>query len=263
MTAGLAFAGFAAVISAIESLAIRGQLDFAEHVLGLHGWHAYGVPVALEGGTLVCAALALWAALERDRVITHHFWTAVFLGAAAYANYIGALAADRPAEAAVYLAGACGAALRIWHAILRRIRRTALPPRESSGASFSLSRWLLAPRETFRAWRFSVLEGISKRQDALAAVRGKAIPSTVATEDGAAVDLSKVSKAEATRTAFATLGSYEVGPALEWLTQRGVSVDRSYVYELARKQASRRRAELAASPNGRRELVAGEGGGQR
>lgn len=237
--AWLAFAAFAAVITAIEMMAIRGQLDFAAHVMGLTGTYVYVVPVALEGGTLASAALALWATLQGDASWRHRMWTAIFLGGAAAANYVGALAAGRSEIAALYLAGFCIAALRMWHAILHRVRRDAHAP--ESPLRFPVLRWLMAPSETAKAFRVSVLDSLSPA-DALSVVRGRTLP-VVTTEQGT-VDLSKLSKAEAVRQAFAALGSYEATPAREWLAERGVKVDRSYVYTIANKLAAARRAEM-------------------
>jgi hypothetical protein len=58
--------------------------------------------------------------------------------------------------------------------------------------------------------------------------------------------LSALSKREAVRRAFAALGSFEVPAALAWLAERGITVDRSDAYAVARaEKAQSARAQLA------------------
>ncbi|MGH9380821.1 MAG: DUF2637 domain-containing protein [Thermoanaerobaculia bacterium] len=244
--AGAALAGFAAVITAIELMAVRGQLDFGTHVIGLSGAWVYVVPVALEGGTLVSASLALWSVLTRDPSFGHRMWTGVFLGAAALANYLGSVAAGRPTIAALYLAGFAVAALRMWHAILHRVTRgqlRATGAMEAPLPRWRTLRWLVAPGETFRAWRYAVREGITRPAEALAAARAEVRPATV-TADG--VDLGAATKSDAWGAAFAAVGDFDVPRALDWLTERGVDADRSYGYEVRKRLINARRGELHA-----------------
>lgn len=238
----VALAGFAVVIAAIEYNAYRGQVAFGQYYLHLAGWSLSTTYAALQGGTLATAALGLWAVLTGRGYLSHRIWTAVFLAAAVAADYLGSRAAGWPTVGSLYVAGFSIAALRTWHAILRLIWRHL--HQEYPTLRYPLIRWALNRRETWRAFRLSVLDELSPAA-ALAAVRGQVAP-VVDTAEGGTVDLTKVSKAEAVRTAYAELGSYDAPAALTWLTERGVKVDRSYVYEIGRKLATERRAELHA-----------------
>lgn len=243
VVAAVAFAGFAAVLLAIEALAVHGQLDFGRHVLGLDGAYVYVVPVALEGGTLVSATLALWATLTGDPTGMHRFWTYIFLGGAAAANWIGALAADRGWIAAAYLAATCVAALRMWHAILHRIRRAELRKTgavEAPLPRFRALRWLIAPAETFAAWRLAVREGVVSPDDALRLVRDELTVTPPTTSGG--VDLDELpSKRAKIEHAAGLLNTYDVAPVRGWLSERGVTTDYSNAARVLRDLASKNR----------------------
>ena len=248
VVAAVAFTGFAAVLLAIEALAVRGQLDFAHHVLGLSGAYVYVVPLALEGGTLVSAALALWATLTGDPTAAHRLWTYLFLGGAAAANWLGALAAGRSWVAAAYLAATCVAALRMWHAILHRIQRAEL---HKAGAvepplpRFRVLRWLIAPRETGAAWRLAVREGITSPADALALVRreDRIVPPAAAT--GGEPDWSTfTTKKSAIEAMAAWLGTFEVKRVREALAAVDIKTDPSTAGKILRDLHEARRREL-------------------
>lgn len=253
VVAAVAFAGFAAVLLAIEALAVHGQLDFGRHVLGLDGAYVFVVPVALEGGTLVSAALALWATLTGDSSGMHRLWTYMFLGGAAAANWLGALSSGRSWVAAAYLAATCVAALRMWHAILHRVRRAEL---HRAGATepplprFRVLRWLIAPRETGKAWRLAVREGIASPGDALALVRHEDRPVTPAAAPGghADVDWSALpTKRAAIEEMARQLGTYEVRTVRQALSEVGITTDPSNTTKVLRDLADARRRELVAA----------------
>jgi hypothetical protein len=238
----VATAGFALVMVAIEYLAFRGQIAFGRAYFHLEGWPLAAAYLALQGGMLASAGLGLWAVLAEDGYLGHRFWTAVVMSAACVADWLGAQAAGWPTIGAAFTAGFTVVALRTWHAILRRISHDLqAKPRM---LRYSLIRWALAPGETRKAFRLCILDDLAPAS-ALAAVRGQITPVTV-TAEGQTVDLSQMSKADAVRHAFAQLGTYEVPPALAWLTDRGVRIDRSYVYEIGKKLAAARRQEIHA-----------------
>jgi hypothetical protein len=229
----VAYLAFAAVLTAIEAVAIRGQLDFARFELALVGAWRLVVPVALEGAALTWAALALWSAITRDSAAMARIMTAASVLAAAAANWMGAQAAGRPTAGAAYMAGFSIAALLMWHAILTRVRRAelrALGALEAPLPRFRPLRWVVAPKETRRAWVYAIREGITSPEQALSLVRGEAVATPappVAVE--APADLSKVSKRQAVEYAASVLGTYEVTPVREWLAQNHqITVDKSH-----------------------------------
>lgn len=227
-----AFGVFAVVMLAIEALAFRGQLDFARYVMGLTDRYVYVVPVALEGGTLVTALLALRATLTHDPSFMHRVWTWILLGAAAAANWAGALAAGRDHMAALYLAGFCVVALRMWHAFLHGIQRSELRTAgalESPLPRFRPLRWLVAPRETFKAWKIAVIADVTSPLEALALARREieAVTPEAPRAVAAAVDLASMTKKAATIHASEQLGTFEIKPVREWLAKHNVPTDYS------------------------------------
>ncbi|GAB1695157.1 hypothetical protein [Krasilnikovia sp. M28-CT-15] len=238
----VAFIGFAAVMAAIEYLTFRGQIAFGQHYMHLEGAGLAATYLALQGGMLATAALGLWAVLSRDGYVGHRLWTAVFLAAAALADYLGAKAAGWPTTGALYVAGFSFAALRTWHAILRRLRRDMSPAYPV--LRFPALRWLLAPKETRRAFRLSYLDNLGPAE-ALSRVRGElAPPPRLLTADGQ--DVRKLTKSEAIEAAYSAIGSYDVAAAQAWLGERGVVANRSTYYDVRDKMTAQRRAELHA-----------------
>lgn len=238
----VAFAGFAVVMGAIEFLAFRGQIAFGRHYMHLEGAGLAATYLALQGGMLASAALGLWSVLARDGYASHRMWTAIFLAAAALADYLGALAAGWPTTGALYVAGFSFAALRLWHAILRRLRRDMTPAYPA--LRFPVLRWLLAFGETRRAFRVSYLDDIAPAA-ALARVRGElAPPPALLTDDGR--DVRTMTKSEAIEAAYSAIGSYDVAAAQVWLGERGVTANRSTFYDVRDRLTAQRRAELHA-----------------
>lgn len=238
----LTLAGFGAVTGALEILAVRGQLEFGTHYLGLEGPLRHVTWVALEGGTLVSASLALWAMLKGDKYFWHRVWTTIFLGAAMLANYLGVLAAGGELVGAVYTAGFSIAVLRFWHAILKRIRRDLEQP--DSWIRYSLTRWVLAFKETFKAWKLSHTEKMSA-DAALYWVRHQAVTAAPeSSDDEQAVDVTTMTKKNAVLYAAKVLGSFQPSEVRPWLAEHGVTVDHSYTAQLLRDESEARQREL-------------------
>jgi hypothetical protein len=62
----------------------------------------------------------------------------------------------------------------------------------------------------------------------------------------AELDLSTLSKRDAIRMAFASLGSWDAPAAVAWLADRGVTVDRREAYRIARAEGPESHLSLAA-----------------
>lgn len=257
-TAALTATGsFTAVLAAIETMAVRGQVDFARHVLHLSGVWLAVPPVALEGGTLAAATLTLWAVLSRDSASLPRVMTGLLLGAAAYANYQGAEHAHRPTLAADYLAGASVTAYLMWHAILTRIRRADLRHADALEAPlprFRLLRWIFAFGETFAAFKIAIRECITRPDEALALARSE--PTCPPLDDtdteipaGELVALAgeRGGKRRAVEHAAEALGSHEPKAVQQWLAARGIEVDLSYISRTLTRMTEDHRRELEAA----------------
>jgi hypothetical protein len=68
----------------------------------------------------------------------------------------------------------------------------------------------------------------------------------VVTDAPVELDLSTLSKRDAIRWAFASLGDYSPVEAVAWLAERGVTVDRGEAYRIARAEGPSARLALAA-----------------
>lgn len=224
LVTGTAYGAFVVVMGAVEALAVRGQLDFGRHVLGLAGAWLAVVPVALEAGALTWAALALWQTLTRDsgtaaRAVTR-LGTVVAIAAAAAANWLGAEAAGRSLPAANYLAGASVMALAMWHVILHGVRHAEL---RAAGAiepplpRFRALRWLVSLRETAQAYALAIREGITSPSEAITRLRELAVFEV-----------------------FAELGEADVARALRMLADRRVRMDRATLLAAAEKWTAER-----------------------
>ena len=248
VTALAAIGSFMGVLAAIEAMALRGQIDFGRQVLHLQGAWLVVPPAALEGGTLAAATLTLWAVLNQDSATLPRLMTAAFIGAASYANYQGAEHAGRPLLAAGYLAGASVAAYLMWHSILTRIRRSEL---RSAGAieaplpHFRLLRWLVAPRETYSAFKAAIRESITRPQDALTHIRpAPAVPpeadsasaDEITAEGLTAMAAERGGKRQAVTKACAALNSREPARIHQWLAAYGIEVDLSYISRTVKDQ---------------------------
>jgi hypothetical protein len=246
LAAGLAFVGFAVVLTAIESIAVRAQADFGRYELQLSAEWVVAVPVALEAGALTYAGLSLWATLTKDRAPIARVMTLVTVLAAAGASWVGSRAAHRPEIGAAYFAGASIMALLMWHQILHRLRReelraeNSLAERPPNRPRFGLARWLVDFRGTLRAWRLAVLQRISDAEQALAEADAAKLPPLELSTDA----LVKLAARDRLAVAFGALGRIDIPAALAMLQDRGAPVDQSYAYQLKRTmlaETSRRR----------------------
>jgi hypothetical protein len=175
--------GWTAVLLAIVLLAVeavivaeswRGLTGFA-HLIGITGPAAWGVPVTLDGVSLVAALVALRAELTGEASGVYRATLFAFTAASAAANYWHGRQTGGQ-EAALYLGGMSVAVAVVFALALRQIRHedrrragtvTARLPR------FSVAHWARYPALTWRAWSLAVRDGHTSPRDALDAAIGR------------------------------------------------------------------------------------------
>jgi Protein of unknown function (DUF2637) len=243
----IGYGTLALVEACVASMSWAGLSGWAHASLHLTGIPALMVPISLDGAAAASAFLALRAVIRGDSAAGARMMVVAFTAASAYLNWHHADTHYADSAAALFFAGMSIAVLALFELALRELRRTslrAIGAVERPIAKFRALRWLRFPRETFAAWSLAIRHGYATPTEALARVWD--------THD-ARVDLSKVdglqsldglTKAELARAAL-TATSGKVPAALEWLKERGASVDRSYVYEIARQKKDPR--ELTAA----------------
>jgi hypothetical protein len=168
----------AAVLLFVEAVIVaeswRGLVGFAG-LIGITGPAAWGVPVTLDGVSLVAALVALRAELAGEASGVYRATLFVFTGASATANYWHGRHSGGE-EAALYLGGMSIAVAVVFALALRQIRHedrrkagtvTARLPR------FSVAHWGRYPRLTWRAWSLAVRDGHTSPRDALDAALGR------------------------------------------------------------------------------------------
>ena len=244
-----------AVVGAPAAASWHGLVRFGRNELQLtDGWE-YLVPISLDGAAAYAAWLALRAVLAGDSAVWPRLLTLVYAISSAAFN---AHAAPTPAAALFYGAMSLSAVV-LWDTTLRALRRDQLRTMgviEGPAARYRPLRWLFAPTETLDAVKIAVLENVADPRQALRMVRGEQVglepppPDGGTPVEGAAApevveradvidyeprELTVSSKADAVRVAFATVGPDDVQAVLAWLAQRGITVDRTYVYDLRRK----------------------------
>lgn len=244
--ASAAAAAFAVVLLGVEAVIVaeswRGLTGFAG-LIGIHGVAAYGVPVTLDGVSLVAALVALRAELAGESSGMYRLTLFAFTGASAAANYWHGRTAGG-VEAAVYLGGMSLAVAWVFALVLRQIRRE---DRRRAGRvterlpRFSSAHWTRYPRLTWRAWSLAVRDGHATARAALdaAADRPEDLPDVP--PNGV---LAGLPKAEAIRIALAHNGG-AVLAAQRWLTERGVTADRAYMHDVKRGASGRGRRHRA------------------
>ena len=176
--------GWTAVLLAIVLLAVeavivaeswRGLTGFA-HLIRITGPAAWGVPVTLDGVSLVAALVALRAELAGEASGVYRATLFAFTAASAAANYWHGRQTGGQ-EAALYLGGMSVAVAVVFALALRQIRHedrrragtvTARLPR------FSVAHWARYPRLTWRAWSLAVRDGHTSPRDALDGALGRA-----------------------------------------------------------------------------------------
>jgi len=243
------------VVGAPAAASWHGLTTFGTTDLHLGSWSAL-VPLSLDGAAFYAAWLALRAVLVGDSAVWPRMLTLVYAIASSAANMYAA-----PSTAAgVFYGGMSLSAVILWDTTLRSLRRGQLRDSglvEGPAARYRPLRWMFAPTETFSAVKLAVLENVSDPRVAISMVRGEPVETAskldevdpVLSEMGVPIDLSEVSteeliereaiaigsKADAVRAAFGALGTADVPAVVGWLAERGVEVDRTYVYSLKRK----------------------------
>jgi len=167
-TAGVLAGVLLAVEAVIVAESWRGLVGFAA-LIGIHGVAAWGVPVTLDGVSLVAALVALRAELAGEASGLYRAVLFVFTAASAAANYWHARTTGSE-EAAIYLGGMSVAVAVVFALALRQIRRE---DRRKAGTvtgrlpRFSVAHWARYPGLTWRAWSLAIRDGHTSPREAL------------------------------------------------------------------------------------------------
>jgi hypothetical protein len=249
---------FATVLLAVEAVIVaeswRGLTGFAE-MIGIHGPAAWGVPVTLDGVSLVAALVALRAELAGEASGIYRATLFAFTGASAAANWWhGRHDQGAAIEAALYLGGMSLAVAWVFALALRQIRRE---DRRKAGRvtdrlpKFSAAHWLRYPGLTWQAWSLAVRDGHTSSRIALdAALVMRELPPPELPEVPPNGVLAGLPKAEAIRIALAH-NDGAVLAAQQWLAERGVTADRAYMHDVkrgVRGKGRRHRSETKSAP---------------
>lgn len=173
-TAGLLAGVLLAVEAVIVAESWRGLTGFA-HLIGITGPAAWGVPVTLDGVSLVAALVALRAELVGEASGLYRMTLFAFTGASAAANYWHGRQVGGE-QAALYLGGMSVAVAVVFALALREIRHE---DRRKAGTvagrlpRFSVAHWARYPGLTWRAWSLAVRDGHASPRDALDAALGR------------------------------------------------------------------------------------------
>ncbi|NUR69755.1 MAG: DUF2637 domain-containing protein [Hamadaea sp.] len=143
--------------------AALGQAGFAELYLGMHGPERYVVFLIIEATAVALMLLANQTALAGDSA--GGLWTLVWIvtAGAVTMQIVHANAIGQP-EAAMVYATASVLTVVLWRAKTRRSLRDRLRAAgmiEDPLPRYRPVRWVLRPRETFRAWYLALGEGVS------------------------------------------------------------------------------------------------------
>jgi hypothetical protein len=143
--------------------AALGQAGFAEIYLGMHGPERFVVFLIIEATAVALMMLANQTALAGDSA--GGLWTLVWLvtAGAVTMQVLHAYAIGKP-EAAMVYATASVLTVVLWRAKTRRSLRDRLRAAgmiEDPLPRYRPVRWVLRPRETFRAWYLALGEGVS------------------------------------------------------------------------------------------------------
>lgn len=174
-TAGLLAGVLLAVEAVIVAESWRGLTGFA-HLIGITGPAAWGVPVTLDGVSLVAALVALRAELAGEASGLYRLTLFAFTAASATANYWHGRQVGGE-QAALYLGGMSVAVAVVFALALRQIRHE---DRRKAGTvtgrlpRFSVAHWARYPGLTWRAWSLAVRDGHASPRDALDAALGHA-----------------------------------------------------------------------------------------
>lgn len=143
--------------------AALGQAGFAEIYLGMHGPERFVVFLIIEATAVALMLLANQTALAGDSA--GGLWTLVWIvtAGAVTMQIVHAYAIGQP-EAAMVYATASVLTVVLWRAKTRRSLRDRLRAAgmiEDPLPRYRPVRWVLRPRETFRAWYLALGEGVS------------------------------------------------------------------------------------------------------
>jgi hypothetical protein len=171
-----------AVLLAVEAVIVaeswRGLVGFA-HLIGITGPTGWGVPVTLDGVSLVAALVALRAELAGEASGLYRVTLFAFTAASCAANYWHGRAIGGE-QAALYLGGMSVAVAVVFSLALRQIRHE---DRRRAGTMtgrlprFSAAHWARYPGLTWRAWSLAVRDGHASPRAALDAVLAERLPA--------------------------------------------------------------------------------------
>jgi Protein of unknown function (DUF2637) len=239
---------FAVVLLAVEAVIVaeswRGLTGFAG-LIGIHGVAAWGVPVTLDGVSLVAALVALRAELAGEASGVYRATLFAFTAASAAANWWHGQRSGSTG-AALYLGGMSLAVAWVFALSLRQIRHE---DRRKAGRvtdrlpKFSAAHWARYPRLTSRAWSLAVRDGHTTPRTALDAARSAAVPAL----ELDAGTLAAMSARDRLAVAFGALGRVDVPAALAMLRDRGAPVDQSHAYQVRRAILDGRQADADGS----------------
>lgn len=250
--ARVAAAAFAVVLLGVEAVIVaeswRGLTGFAG-MIGIHRAASWGVPVTLDGVSLVAALVALRAELAGEASGIYRATLFAFTGASAAANWWhGRQDPGAGVEAALYLGGMSLAVAWVFALVLRQIRRE---DRRKAGRvtdrlpKFSAAHWLRYPGLTWRAWSLAVAEGYTSSREALDAAAALVPEVAELPEVPPNGVLAQLPKTQAVRIALAH-NDGSVLAAQRWLAERGVTANRSFMHDVKRGVSGKRRRHRSA-----------------
>lgn len=218
------------VVSCVALMSWTGLVGFGRDTLHMSAPLVWLVPISLDVAAMTCAFLSLRSTVAGDSATGPRLMVLAFVGASAVFNWVHAGRTGSTA-AEVFYGGMSLAAAALFDVVLRQVRRHLLRRQhaiERPLPRFRAVRWLRYPKQTYAAWSVAVRDGLTRPDEALAAL------ATVGTPPDAPLALQGASKTDALLIAFGAVGGLDVPAALTWLARQGVTVDRSHAYAIAR-----------------------------
>jgi CheY-like chemotaxis protein len=170
---GLSALALAVVLLAPEVVVWHPLLGFARTVLHLEGRAAYVFPLCAGAAALYFGLLATADVLKGDSALANRLATWMYAGFGAAASmYFELTTAGGSLAAGVGLGALSLSSAWVWDRTLKAWRRNelrALDRLERPLPRFRVLRWILVPRQTFVAFRQSVVLELSTREEAVAA----------------------------------------------------------------------------------------------
>lgn len=240
------------VISTPFIVSFQSLREWAIASLGIHPEWAWTIPLALDMTGVTFMLLTSHAVVRGDSGGASRFlvWVMVAASAGANARHGSDISTDATITfAAMPVIG--GLLLEVFWKRLRRSALVTIDAVERPIAHYRFARWAVAPRETFRAWKVSVREGITSPHRALAVSRqldGDETAEVAAAHARRMTEideLSKMSKTAALEAAFVALDEINVPAAMTWLAQRDITVSPTHAHKVARDVAARPAVEGA------------------